>query len=181
MVIPKAIFLDRDGTLILEKNYLSDPKGVELVPTAIEALKLAKKHSILLILVTNQSGIGRGYFSEKNYMAVHQELEKQLKEHNLILDASYYCPHHPTEAKKDYLKDCTMRKPRPGMLLKGIKTYNLPPNNCAMIGDKESDIKAGNAAGMTTVLIQNDNQHKKSSADFQTNTLLESIKVLLKS
>lgn len=176
MTIPKALFLDRDGTLIVEKNYLSDPKQIELEKTAIPALKLAQKHKIKLILVTNQSGIGRGYFTEECYKTCHQALVDILQTHHIKLDASYFCPHHPQKGKGIYKKDCSMRKPSPGMLLKGIQTFQLPPSECVMIGDKLSDISAGKAAKMKTILLTPTPQTTLiDPPDFQANTLMEAL------
>lgn len=176
MTTPQALFLDRDGTLIVEKHYLDDPGDVELEKTAVSALKIAQEKNIKIILVTNQSGIGRGYFSEETYQQVHERLVTLLAEHNLSLDAAYFCPHHPEKGVGDYQKDCPMRKPAPGMLKKGLDAFQLEAKNCLMVGDKDSDIIAGQAVGMATAFIQTANTSPPHSApDYTVKTLGEAV------
>jgi len=130
----KAVFLDRDGTLIEDKNYLSDPKQIILLPYVIPALKLLQKYGFKLIITTNQSGIERGYFTLKQLKEIHKKLKLLLIINNIKLDAIYWCPHHPD-------RKCFCRKPNIGMIKKAQKKFNLDIKKCFSIGDKLSDIE----------------------------------------
>ncbi len=132
----QALFVDRDGTLIEDKHYLSDPKGVCLLPTVGEALQKIVAQGIRIFVVTNQSGIGRGYFQVQDLVACQEELAHQLKEFGVVICDTAYCPHSPEEA-------CECRKPSLGMWEQVQKTHNLDPQLCAMIGDKKEDVAFG--------------------------------------
>lgn len=144
----KYLFADRDGTIIYDKHYLSDPKQVELIPSVVSALQKLQQNHIQIFLVTNQSGIGRGYFQKQDLLACHKELENQLMSYNIkILDMAY-CPHSPEE-------NCTCRKPHLGMWEYLQKKYQLDPIQCAMIGDKKEDVLFGiNANFAYSCLVQ---------------------------
>ena len=149
----KACFLDRDGTLIEERNYLSDPALVALAPGVPEALRLLRDAGYKLIVVSNQSGIARGYFTAEQLNAVERQVDRLLAEHGLSLDANYYCFHHEKGILPVYSHPCDCRKPRPGMLLRAIRDFSLDPAQCLMIGDKLSDLQAGQAAGCRAVAL----------------------------
>jgi D-glycero-D-manno-heptose 1,7-bisphosphate phosphatase len=143
----KAVFLDRDGTIIIDKCYLHDPNEVEYLPGAIEGLKLLQKKGYLLFIVTNQSGIGRGYYKKLNMDAVHAAMQNDLVRFGLKkYDDIVYCPHTPDDS-------CNCRKPSPFLIEKIIKKWNLKIENCYMIGDKEIDALAGINAKIQGVLI----------------------------
>lgn len=150
----KAVFLDRDGTLIQERHYLSDPDQVVLEPTVIPALQLLQHHRFRLIMVTNQSGIGRGLIKLRQFLAVQRRVIDMLAVHGIRFDDFYYCPHHPTQARDPYRKFCHCRKPEPGMLLEGIRKHRLDPRRSYMIGDKQADIEAGYNAHVTPLLVK---------------------------
>ncbi len=150
----KAIFLDRDGTLNPDPGYISDPRDYELYDGVCEALAKLQKAGYLLILITNQSGISRGLFSEEQLDAVHDKMKRLLKAGGVTIDAIYYCPHHPDHPYKG-IADCNCRKPKPGMILKAINDYDVDKNQSFMIGDRTSDIKIGLAAEVTPVCISN--------------------------
>lgn len=143
----KACFLDRDGTLIEERNYLSDPALVTLAPGTPEALRLLRDAGYRIIVISNQSGIARGYFTEDQLNAVERRIDELLSEHGLSLDANYYCFHHEKGIIPEYSHPCNCRKPKPGLLLRAIRDFSLDPAQCLMIGDKVSDLQAGYAAG----------------------------------
>ena len=150
----KAIFLDRDGTIIKNIPYLSNPDLVELEHRVIPALRILKEKGFSLILVTNQSGIGRGLLTEKEYIAVHSKLSGILEKKELRFLESYHCPFHPSEGIGEYLKDSDDRKPNPGMLNKAIKKFNISLKNSYMVGDSLSDIAAGQKAGVKSILVR---------------------------
>lgn len=159
----KALFLDRDGTVIKEKPgvYLCDPKKVQLYKNTKAAFKLFKKLGYKIFIVSNQSGIGRGYFTEKEVKEVHTKLLSLLKPYTV--EEIIYCPHAPCE-------NCSCRKPAPAMGLKLIKKYNVDRDNSFVIGDKKSDTDFAKNLSMRSVLVLTANgkkQQKKYSADLK--------------
>ena len=150
----KAVFLDRDGTLIKNIPYLSDPSLIQLEHRVVPALRALQEDGFELILVTNQSGIGRGLLSEETYKTVHSKLMDIFKKKEITFLDSYYCPFHPTEGIGEYLKDSADRKPNPGMLLKAIEKFPIDVEKSFMIGDSLSDIKAGQSAGVKSILVR---------------------------
>ena len=148
MAIPvnKAVFLDRDGTVIPDANYLSTVEGVALLPGAGEALGRLARAGFLLVLVTNQSGIGRGYFTAEVVEAQHARLRELLKPFGAELAAVEFCPHAPEEV-------CGCRKPLPGMILRAAERLGIASEASFMAGDKPADVQAGRAAGCRTVFI----------------------------
>lgn len=135
MTLRPAVFIDRDGTLISEKVYLSDPKGVELIPGAIEALRLLREAGFALVTVTNQAGIARGIYSIDDYHAVAARLAAILEEAGTPVDATYFCPHHP-----DSTGPCTCRKPGTGMYRDAAADLGLDLAASYYVGDKPSDV-----------------------------------------
>jgi D,D-heptose 1,7-bisphosphate phosphatase len=152
--VNKAVLLDRDGTLIRDHPYLSDPQLVELERGALEALRRLRDAGYLLVLVTNQSGIGRGLYGLDDFHAVQARLEELLREGGVELARTYYCPHHPTEARGELQRRCDCRKPAPGMLEQAVRELDLERGACVMVGDSPADVGAGRAAGMATVLVR---------------------------
>lgn len=148
----KAIFLDRDGTLNPDPGYISDPKDYSLFPGTADALAKLQKAGYKLILITNQSGISRGLFTEEQLEKVHAKMNSLLAEGNVKLDAIYYCPHHPEHPYKG-IADCNCRKPKPGLILKALKDHNIDSYKSFMIGDRTSDIKIGIASNVPAICI----------------------------
>lgn len=140
------VILDRDGTIIVDKHYLHDPVGVELFPGVGEGLAALCQHGIRLFIATNQSGIGRGYFPEADYHAVEKQLESALAEYGVTITGTAFCPHAPDT-------DCTCRKPGLGMWQKLSEKYGLTPNNTAMVGDKDADVRFGLDAGLVASIL----------------------------
>lgn len=136
----KAWFLDRDGTIIVDKHYLGDPDGVEFLPNTIEALRLAQELGYMLIVVTNQSGIARGYFTEADADRVDQKISDELKKYNIQIEKFYRCPHLP-DGIPPYNICCECRKPGTGLFEQAIKEYTLDPKCCIACGDKTRDIE----------------------------------------
>ena len=143
----KAVFLDRDGTLIREKKYLRDPEGVELLPGVPEGLALLRRHGYSLVVTTNQSGVGRGLYSLDDMHAVNARLQALLAGEGIGLDAVYYCPHAPDE-------QCRCRKPAPGMLERAACELGISFESSFVIGDKEADVLLGRNAGMQSILVR---------------------------
>lgn len=139
----KAVFLDRDGTLIEEVNFLSSVDELRLFPYTFEAVKLLKDAGFLVIVVTNQSGIGRGIYDEAAMNAIHDEMQIQLEG---MVDAFYFCPHLPCDG-------CSCRKPSLGMLESAVKDFSIDLSNSWMIGDKKIDVETGVKAGSRTALV----------------------------
>ena len=143
-----AIFLDRDGVINKEVNYLSNSNDFEFIDGSIEALQILKKKGYLLIVITNQAGIARRYFTEMTLHNIHDKMMKILNKNNVSLDDIFYCPHHP-----EFTGACNCRKPSPGMIMQAVKRYNIDLENSFMIGDTLNDIKTGKNAPGKTVLV----------------------------
>jgi len=143
----KAVFLDRDGTLIVDKNYLKLPKDVVLMNRIVPALRMLQEKGYLLIVVSNQSGIGRGFFTITDHLAVEKHLEGLFANMDIHIKKSYYCPHTPDD-------NCDCRKPKPSLLENAIKEFGIDPKKSFMIGDKLSDVGAGHNAGVKSVLVR---------------------------
>jgi D-glycero-D-manno-heptose 1,7-bisphosphate phosphatase len=148
-----AVFMDRDGCLIEEMGYINHPSRVRLLPRTPAAVARLNRAGIAAVMATNQAGIARDYFSEETLEAVNAEVERQLADHGANLDALYVCTHHPTAGQAPYRDACGCRKPKPGLLLRAAAEMNLDLSRSVMIGDKPSDVAAGQAAGVSTVLV----------------------------
>ncbi|WP_345955330.1 HAD family hydrolase [Mucilaginibacter sp. PAMB04168] len=151
----KAIFLDKDGTVIKDVPYNVNPDLITLLPGTIEGLKRLRDDGYLLVMVTNQAGVACGYFAETALPAVEQHLQQILGEHDLNLAGFYYCPNHPEGTVEPYNVSCNFRKPKPGMLLQAAEELIIDLNQSWMIGDILNDVEAGNRAGCRSILIDN--------------------------
>lgn len=149
-----AVFLDRDGTINVEKDYLIDPREFEFIPGVPQALRQLQDAGYLLVVVTNQSGVARGYFGLDAVDRLHGHMEKLLAEFEVKLAGIYSCPHHPTAGTGEYLKNCDCRKGEPGLLLRAAQELAIDLEQSYMVGDKEADIRAGTAAGCRTLLVK---------------------------
>ena len=166
----KAVFLDKDGTLIPDIPYNVDPDLITLQPESIEGLQRLQEEGYLLIIISNQAGVARGYFTEDKLPAVEQRMAELLAAHALKLSGFYYCPHYPDGSIDGYNIDCQCRKPMPGMLLKAAKDHDIDLAGSWMIGDILNDVEAGNRAGCKTVLINNGNETEWIVGPFRTPT-----------
>jgi D-glycero-D-manno-heptose 1,7-bisphosphate phosphatase len=149
----KAVFLDRDDTLVNDPGYIQRPDQVLLLPGAAEALIQLKKMGYLLIIVTNQSGVARGLITEQQLELIHQRLKKLFAAEGAQIDAIYYCPYHPEGTVKDFSIESNLRKPNAGMFFQAEKDLDIDLEQSWMIGDSYRDIKAGKAAGCRTILV----------------------------
>jgi len=148
-----AVFLDRDGTLCEEVGYVNHIDRVRLFPWTAEAVRKLNRAGVLVIVTTNQSGVGRGYFPEELVQRVHQKIALELAASDARLDAFYYCPHHPEASEKAYRKDCDCRKPRTGMLDEAAKRFHIDLKSSYVVGDSSRDMEMGFNAGVRTILV----------------------------
>lgn len=149
-----AIFLDRDGTINEEIGYMDRMEKLRLIPGAAQAIRLINESGMKAVVVTNQSGVARGIFTESFVAETHARLGEMLRAEGAWIDAFYFCPHHPTEGRGAYLKICDCRKPSPGLILRAAAELHLDPARSYMVGDMPKDIEAGNRAGAQGVLVR---------------------------
>lgn len=139
----KALFLDRDGTINVEKNYVFKIEDFEFIDGIFELIKSYQEKGFLIFIITNQAGIARGYYTEEDYKTLTNWMLEQFQKKGITITKVYHCPHHP-----EITGSCRCRKPNPGMILDAIKEFNIDPVNSVLIGDKKSDILAGEKAGL---------------------------------
>lgn len=149
----RVAFLDRDGVLNVNRGYVHTPEECEWVEGAIEAVRWLNERGYLVIVVTNQAGIARGYYDEAAFHAFTDWMQGELHRQGAHLDAVYFCPFHPTEGLWEYRREAECRKPRPGMLLQAMAEWEIEPRGSFMIGDKEHDVEAAEAAGLPGFLF----------------------------
>lgn len=149
----RAVFLDRDGTICEEVGYLDSVERMRLIPRAAEAVRRINARGFKTIVVTNQSGVARGYFTEERLQTLHEELIRQLKEEGAHLDAIYYCPHHPEGETSPYRMICDCRKPATGLLRKAAEELDVDLNASFLIGDHYSDVECAHRAGARGILL----------------------------
>jgi len=152
----QAVFLDRDGTIAKDVHYCRRPEDFEIFPTVPEAIKLLNENSFTVVVITNQSGIARGYFTEGTLVQIHQKMKDELAKYGAWVDAIYYCPHHPDDG-------CQCRKPKTALFLKAAEEHNIDLKNSYMVGDQQMDIDAGKALGCKTALVTTGPQSPISS------------------
>jgi D-glycero-D-manno-heptose 1,7-bisphosphate phosphatase len=148
MTLRPAAFLDRDGVINLDRGYVSRAEDFEFVTGVFEGAAALQRLGFALVVITNQSGIGRGLYSEIDLLALNRWMSGQFEQHSVHIDGVFYCPHHPTEAFGRYRCECDCRKPAPGMLLRAACELNLDLTRSAMFGDRVSDLQAAAAAGV---------------------------------
>jgi D-glycero-D-manno-heptose 1,7-bisphosphate phosphatase len=148
-----AVFLDRDGTINVEKEYLFRAEDFEFIDGAPEAIGKLKEAGYLVIVVTNQSGVARGYYSLSDVDTLHEYVQQELARHNAVVDAFYVCPHHPEQGSGEFLRACDCRKGAPGMLLKAASDYTIDLSRSYMVGDKIADIEAAENAGCQPIMV----------------------------
>ena len=151
-----AVFLDRDGTLIREVNYLTALEQIEILPSVVSALRLLRAHGFELVMVTNQSVVARGALSEAGLQNIHAEIVNRLAQEGAALDGIYYCPHHPTEGLGEYRIVCDCRKPKSGMIRRAAEELAIDPALSYVVGDQLSDIELAGAVGATGILVGRD-------------------------
>ena len=172
-----AVFLDRDGTLNVDHGYVHEIDNFQFIDGAIEALQELKKMGFALVLITNQSGIARGMFSEDQFMQLTEWMDWSLADRDVDLDGIYFCPHLPDAPVEAYRQACDCRKPHPGMLLSAQKHLDIDMAASYMVGDKTEDVLAGKAAGVgTNVLVRSGKTvtaEGEAAADWVLNSIAE--------
>lgn len=185
----KAVFLDRDNTLIEDPGYINTPEAVKLVPGVELALKSLTQAGYKLVVITNQSGVARGIITEEQLETIHAELRRQLAEGGAHLDAIFYCPFHPEGTVVEYAKESDLRKPRPGMLLKAAAQMDIDLAQSWMVGDSPRDVEAGQRAGCRTIRVRvpgpghgptTEDTDEDTQADLTVRNLVEAAKAILR-
>ena len=144
----RAVFFDRDGTLNVEKGYLCDTEKFAFIEGAPDAVKFLNDRNIKVIVITNQSGVARGFFTESDVNNFHDFMRKEFEKFDAHIDGFYYCPHHPKAEVEKYRVDCDCRKPKPGLILKACRDFDIDPEKAIMIGDMPRDPESGENAGL---------------------------------
>ncbi len=172
MGINKAVFLDRDGVITEDPpHYAHRLDQLRIIPGSAQAIQLLNAHHFRVIVISNQSGVARGYYSEDDVKIFNDGIEFLLKKVGAHIDTIYYCPHHPEAFVERYKINCDCRKPKPGMILEAAQKHSLDIEKSFVVGDKWSDIEAGRAAGCKTVLVltghgKEEVDKKQGSADY---------------
>ena len=156
----KAVFVDRDGTLNVNIDYLSDPAGYRLYPGSAEGLRLLREKGFFIVVVTNQSGIGRGFFDEKTLQRIHDRMRADLAKGGASIDALYFCPHTPEDK-------CACRKPGTAMFELAIKEHGIDPKRSFVVGDMRMDIEAGRKIGARTALVPEPKNREKTLKEME--------------
>lgn len=149
----KALFLDRDGVINVDHGYVCTSERTEFIDGVFQLCRAAKQARHLLVVVTNQAGIGRGYYSEQQFANYMNWMCAVFRQHGAPLDAVYHCPHHPSDGVGDYRRECDCRKPAPGMILRAQRELDLDLSGSILVGDKASDMAAGHAAGVGSCIL----------------------------
>lgn len=187
--LKSAVFLDRDGTINEQMGYINHTCRFQLLPGAAQAIKKLNDAHIPVIVVSNQSGLARGYFPEELLVAVHEKMHKLLAEEGARVDAIYYCPHHPEAKEERFRESCDCRKPKPGLILQASKELGLDPEKSFVVGDRWSDIKTAANCGATSILVRTgygrgDEQYigpkQTIQPDFKTDDLTGAVDWILK-
>ncbi|MBL7996625.1 D-glycero-beta-D-manno-heptose 1,7-bisphosphate 7-phosphatase [bacterium] len=155
-----AVFIDRDGTLNVEKDYVHKIEDFEFIPGAKEAIRLLNDNQIKVIVISNQSGIARGYYTPNDVHLLHDYIQRELRKEKAQIDAFFYCPHHPDGTVDEFRKICDCRKPAPGMLLQAEQKLNIDLQSSYVIGDNLSDIKLQEEVPVKTILVRTGHGNK---------------------
>ncbi len=183
----RAVFIDRDGTISEEVGYINHPSRFRVFPYSAPAIKLLNDAGWLAVVITNQAGVARGYFSESMIQLVHENLQLELASLDARLDAIYYCAHHPSVGEPPYRVDCDCRKPKPGLVHRAAEEMNIDLSASWMIGDRYGDIEMARNAGVRSALVLSgygrgewEHQRKdwKQQPDLIAENLLEAVAMI---
>jgi D-glycero-D-manno-heptose 1,7-bisphosphate phosphatase len=185
-----AVFIDRDGTISEEVGYINHPSRFRLFPYTAAAIKLLNDQGWLAVVITNQAGVARGYFTESMIETVHDNLLRELREKGARVDAIYYCAHHPSVGEPPYRQECDCRKPKPGLVIRASKELGIALKQSWMIGDRYGDIELARNAGVRSALVlsgygrgewENQRSQWKQQPDLVAENLLEAVELILRS
>jgi len=183
----RAVFIDRDGTISEEVGYINHPSRFRVFPYAAAAIKHLNDAGWLAIVVTNQAGVARGYFSEDMIQTVHSGMTKELENGGARLDAVYYCAHHPSVGEPPYRFDCDCRKPKPGLISRAARDFNIDLAGSWMVGDRYSDVELARNAGVKSMFVlsgygRGEWEHQRANwteqPDLVAKDLLEAVRVI---
>jgi D-glycero-D-manno-heptose 1,7-bisphosphate phosphatase len=176
----RAVFIDRDGTLSEEVGYVNHPSRFLLFPYAAPAIKLLNENEWLAIVVTNQAGVARGYFSEEMVERVHQSLNQNLERDGAKVDAIYYCAHHPSVGESPYRLDCDCRKPKPGLIRRAVAELDIDLQQSWMVGDRYGDVELARNAGVKSAFVlsgygRGEWEHQRDSWEYEPDIVAENL------
>lgn len=171
----KAVFLDRDGVINKDTGYVHNVDDFEYIEGVFEACLALKKMGYLLVVVTNQSGIARGMYSEDDFHHLTEWMDWNFADKGVDLDGIYYCPHHLEKGIGEYKQDCDCRKPKPGMLISAAQFLKIDLSQSVMVGDKADDIRAAHAAGIKTAILVRSGKEVDEAGVSLATTVLDSI------
>lgn len=183
-----AAFIDRDGTISEEVGYVNHLSRFQIYPWASEAIRNFNQRGLRTIVVTNQAGVARGYFSEDLVIQIHCKLRREMEQAGAYFDAVYYCPHHPSVGEPPYRQVCNCRKPKPGMLLRAVEEFGVDVRRSFVIGDRYSDIELADNAGARSIFVlsgygrgeyEHQRTHWKVQPGWVVENLLEASRVVL--
>lgn len=175
----KAVFLDRDGTVVEERGYVTTPEMLVLLPGAARAIAEFRERGWKVFIASNQAGVAKGLITEDELAEINLRMMALLAEEGAALDGIYYCPHHPEGTAAGYAVECDCRKPRPGLLERAASEHGLDLSECVMIGDSARDVEAGRAAGTATVLVRTGHDRESASADHVADNLAAAVRWVL--
>jgi len=182
--VNKAVFLDRDGTIVEDVGYMNNPRQIQFIPGSIDAIKKLNEAGYKVVVITNQAGIARGLITEDMLQTIDKTLHKWILNGGAHLDGIYYCPHHPEHGVHPYKQDCECRKPHPGLIKRAHRDLDIDLSQSFMVGDKATDIQAGRRAGTKTILVESgrgegEKPRLKEKPDYIAKNLLQAVDWLL--
>jgi D-glycero-D-manno-heptose 1,7-bisphosphate phosphatase len=183
--VNKAVFMDRDGTIVEDVGYMNSPAQIKFIPGSIEAIKLLNEAGYKVVVITNQAGVARGLVTEDMLQTIDKTLHKWILNGGAHLDGLYYCPHHPEHGVYPYKQVCECRKPHPGLIKRAQRDLNIDLANSYMIGDKATDVEAGKRAGTKAVFVKSGHGNEEKDKlvekpDHIADNLLAAVKWVLK-
>jgi len=174
----RAVFLDRDGTIIEEVGYLDRPERVEFFPWTIDAIRLLNRAGLAVVLVSNQSGIARGFFTDAVVEQTHRRMADMLTAGGACIDAYYYCPHHPDGSIADFAKVCECRKPARGLVDRAVGEFGIDPARSFVVGDRWIDVRLARTVGAKGVLVRTgygDCEERRPPPDLQADVIVDNL------